>query len=52
MEDSILLERYALSMERIRRILEEETVSEPFRAYFQDAAGGIRAAGGYHVRGF
>ena len=43
MEDSILLERYALSMERIRRILEEETVSEPFRAYFQDAAGFLLA---------
>ncbi|MCI8282196.1 MAG: aminopeptidase [Lachnospiraceae bacterium] len=32
-------ERYPLVMERIGRILEEETVSEPFRGYFRNAAG-------------
>ncbi len=40
-EDEEIRERYELTMERIRAIKEEETVSAPFYAYFQTMADGI-----------
>lgn len=35
MEDQVVKERYELSMERILKIKEEETVKEPYRGYFK-----------------
>lgn len=35
MEIEVIKERYQLSMARIREILEEETVKEPYRVYFK-----------------
>lgn len=43
--DEILMERYELSMERIRGIAGEETTKEPFRAYFRQVAAWIDACG-------
>ncbi len=39
--DEFIRERYELSMERISRFVEEESVKEPYRAYFQFVAGFI-----------
>ncbi len=38
-ENENVSERYQLAVERIREIAEEETVSPPYRAYFQETAG-------------
>lgn len=38
MEEEILRERYELSLGRIRQIPEEETVAEPYRDFFRQAA--------------
>lgn len=45
MEDELIKERYELSMERIRRFLEEETVGELYRDYFRRTAEFILTAG-------
>jgi len=39
--DEFIRERYELSMERISRFVEEESVKEPYRAYFRFIAGFI-----------
>lgn len=36
MEDQVIRERYELSMDRIRRFMEEETVKEPYRDFFRE----------------
>ena len=41
MEDQVLKERFALTMERISEIAGESTVSEPYQAYFKRTAGFI-----------
>lgn len=38
MEKEVIRERYLLSMTRIREILEEETVKEPYRGYFKSVS--------------
>ncbi len=44
-ENELIEERYALSMERIRTIAQEETVGEPFRGYFRQVSGFIALCG-------
>lgn len=39
MEDTVLLERFELAMERIGEIAGESTVEEPYRSYFKRTAG-------------
>ena len=43
--DQVLKERYELSMARIGRFEEEETVKEPFREYFKKTAAFIGLCG-------
>lgn len=45
MENEVVRERYELSMERILRFHEEETVKEPYRDYFAKTAGFISLCG-------
>ncbi len=47
-ENDMIMERFLLSMERIRQIELEETVAEPFRDYFNKTAGFIVMIGEYH----
>lgn len=46
MDEQVIKERYLLSMERIRSLLTEETVREPYRAYFRAQAELILLSGG------
>ena len=40
-ENESVLERYELSLERIRQIKDEQAVTEPFRDYFAGVSGFI-----------